>query len=140
MSNKTKLIIVIVALAVALVACVFTALILGGVFDKDTGNGEPNNDPISEVADPTGDSADPDTNSSSEPSQSTEPSDPSKPSDPTKPTSNPADVEPGDIKINIDDSDDDPIVPSGGGSSSSGGAASGGAISFEDLLKAAGQK
>ena len=140
MSNKTKLIIVIVALAVALVACVVTALILGGAFDKDTGNGDPTTDPTSEVADPTGENAGPAT----QPSQSTDPSEstePSKSTDPTEPTTGdtkPADKKPGDIKIEIDTSEDDPTMPSGGSSSSDSNAASGGVISFDDLLKATG--
>ena len=138
MSNKTKLIIVIIALAVALVACVATALILGGAFNKETGNGDPVSDPTSEVADPTDENAD----SPTQPSQSTEPSgstEPTNATDPTQPTtgSQPADKKPGDIKIEIDTSDDEPTTPSGG--STQGGATSGGVISFDDLLKAAGQ-
>lgn len=152
MSNKTKMIIVIIALAVALVACVFTALILGGAFDKDTGNGDPTTEPTSEVADPTEGNEDP-TEPSTAPTQATEPSastDPSTTTDPTTPTTKPADKQPGDIQINIDNSKDDPTPggnssgssSSGGnssGSSSSGGASSG-VISFGDLIAAAGNK
>ena len=154
MNNKTKLIIVIAALAVVLVGCIVAALFVGGAFDKPAGG----SDPIVDV-DPTGNQdpvVDPESSSDpTDPEQTADPTTPSASTTPTDPTSStkpssggssggnskPADKDKNDIEIGIDDEEDpstptsptEPTKPSGGANVSTDGS-----ISFDDLIAASG--